>query len=107
MIVSAIPRIYTTPITMATLALLNGSFSIFSCSGVIAQSNTCAVKASAAVPDAHFNDELTENGPGQPKPAGKVLEATRSPGWTGGDSIYSVRLPNGDSAFFFSDSYTD
>jgi len=27
------------------------------------------------------------------------------PGWTGADSTFSLELPNGDSAFFFSDSY--
>ncbi|MBC7797571.1 MAG: carboxypeptidase regulatory-like domain-containing protein, partial [Pyrinomonadaceae bacterium] len=32
-------------------------------------------------------------------------EPAGSAGWTGADSTYSVKLPNGDSAFFFSDSY--
>lgn len=27
------------------------------------------------------------------------------PGWTGADSTFSLKLPNGDSAFFFSDSF--
>ncbi|MBX3282199.1 MAG: DUF5005 domain-containing protein [Acidobacteria bacterium] len=27
------------------------------------------------------------------------------PGWTGGDTTVSIELPNGDSAFFFSDSF--
>jgi len=36
-----------------------------------------------------WNDIFTRNGPG----------------WTGGDTTVSIELPNGDSAFFFSDSY--
>ncbi|MEO7673501.1 MAG: hypothetical protein ABIU09_05420 [Pyrinomonadaceae bacterium] len=42
---------------------------------------------------------FTQDGPGN------GLEADGSPGWTGGDSTYSLHLPNGDTAFFFSDSY--
>ena len=36
---------------------------------------------------------------------GKGLEPKGSPGWIGGDATFSLLLPNGDSAFFFSDSY--
>src|SRR5688572_17098725 len=36
-----------------------------------------------------WNDIFTRNGPG----------------WTGADTTVSIELPNGDSAFFFSDSY--
>jgi len=42
---------------------------------------------------------FTQDGPG------KGLQAAGSPAWTGGDSTYSILLPNGDTAFFFSDSY--
>ena len=38
---------------------------------------------------------FTQDGPG------KGLEPNGAPGWTGGDSTYSVLLPNGDTAFFF------
>ena len=60
---------------------------------------TCKVNASAAVSDAAFDAIWTQNGPG----AGN--EPVGGPGWTGADSTYSILLPNGDSAFFFSDSY--
>ena len=60
---------------------------------------TCTVSASPGTPDSVFNAEYTENGPGTGN------EPIGMPGWTGADSTYSVLLPNGDSAFFFSDSY--
>src|SRR5438128_1218152 len=60
---------------------------------------TCTVSASPGTTDSTFNAEYTENGPGTGnEPIGMA-------GWTGADSTYSVRLPSGDSAFFFSDSY--
>lgn len=46
-----------------------------------------------------WNAAFTQNGPGT------GLEPKGSAGWTGGDSTYSIQLPNGDTAFFFSDSY--
>lgn len=60
---------------------------------------TCDVSVSPGVPDTTFDSIFTQNGPGT------GLEPSGSSGWTGGDSTYSVKLPNGDSAFFFSDSY--
>src|SRR4030095_14900954 len=60
---------------------------------------TCTVNASAAVPDATFDAIWTQNGPATGN------EPVGGPGWTGADSTYSILLPNGDSAFFFSDSY--
>lgn len=60
---------------------------------------TCTVNASAAVRDNTFDAIWTQNGPGTGN------EPVAGPGWTGGDSTYSILLPNGDSAFFFSDSY--
>jgi len=36
-----------------------------------------------------WNEQFTQNGPG----------------WTGGDTTVSIELPNGNTAFFFSDSY--
>ena len=60
---------------------------------------TCTVNASVGTPDAVFDAVWTQNGPGTgDEPGG-------GPGWTGADSTYSIILPNGDSAFFFSDSY--
>jgi hypothetical protein len=60
---------------------------------------TCTVNAGAGTPDAVFDAIWTQNGPGTGnEPIGR-------PGWTGADSTYSIVLPNGDSAFFFSDSY--
>src|SRR5262249_55324446 len=60
---------------------------------------TCTVSAQMGSPAATFNTEYTDNGPGTGN------EPSGSPGWTGADSTFSVRLPDGDSAFFFSDSY--
>mgnify|MGYP001618001560 CR=1 FL=1 len=37
--------------------------------------------------------------------AGTGLLSKDTAGWTGADSTISIELPNGDSAFFFSDSY--
>lgn len=60
---------------------------------------TCTVSAGHGSSDSTFDAIWTQNGPGTgDEPAG-------GPGWTGADSTYSIQLPNGDSAFFFSDSY--
>src|SRR5258708_39438060 len=60
---------------------------------------TCTVNSKAGTPDAVFDAIWTQNGPGTgSEPVGR-------PGWTGADSSYSIVLPTGDSAFFFSDSY--
>ena len=65
---------------------------------VVAQS-TCTVNAGSGTPDSTFNAVATQNGPGTGN------EPSGAPGWTGADSTYSVLLPNGNTAFFFSDSY--
>ncbi len=49
----------------------------------------CEITVGKGEPAAEWNDIFTRNGPG----------------WTGGDTTVSIELPNGDSAFFFSDSY--
>src|SRR5215204_3425505 len=46
-----------------------------------------------------WNAAFTQNGPG------KGLEPEEMSGWTGADSTISLELPNGDTAFFFSDSF--
>ncbi len=46
-----------------------------------------------------WNKIFMQNGPGT------GLEPEGSAGWTGADSTISIELPNGDSAFFFSDSF--
>lgn len=60
---------------------------------------TCSVSASTASIDTSFDSAFTQNGPGT------GLEPSNHPGWTGADSTYSIKLPDGDTAFFFSDSY--
>lgn len=55
----------------------------------LAQAQVCEIKPSPGQIDVEFEKQFTRNGPG----------------WTGADSTYSIVLPNGDSAFFFSDSY--
>lgn len=49
----------------------------------------CSISAGKGVPATEWNKVFTRNGPG----------------WTGGDTTVSIELPNGDSAFFFSDSF--
>jgi len=77
--------------------LLTFSFPTLASIDLIAQ--TCTVAAGTGTPDSYFNSEYTENGPGTGK------EPLGMPGWSGADSTYSVLLPSGDTAFFFSDSY--
>lgn len=60
---------------------------------------TCDLDFRIGTPDADFDSIFTQDGPG------RGLEPAGSAGWTGGDSTYSIELPNGDTAFFFSDSY--
>jgi hypothetical protein len=59
----------------------------------------CPIAPSTGVGSSEWDGVFTQDGPG------KGLEPAGSPGWTGGDSTYSILLPNGDTAFFFSDSY--
>ena len=59
----------------------------------------CVITPSTGMPSKTWDDIFTQNGPGT------GLEPAGSPGWTGADSTYSILLPNGDSAFLFSDSY--
>lgn len=59
----------------------------------------CGITVENGVKAADWDKTFTQNGPGT------GLEPAGSAGWTGGDSTYSIKLPNGDSAFFFSDSY--
>lgn len=49
----------------------------------------CDITVGKGEPATEWNDIFTRNGPG----------------WTGADSTISIELPNGDSAFFFSDSF--
>jgi hypothetical protein len=80
------------------------SFVWFTSHALVGQ--TCNVHAGPASPDLTFDNDFTQNGPGQPAPDGQTQEPSNIPGWTGGDSTYSVYLPmTGETAFFFSDSY--
>ena len=49
----------------------------------------CDIKVGNGEPALKWDDQFTQNGPG----------------WTGADTTVSVQLPNGNTAFFFSDSY--
>jgi hypothetical protein len=66
--------------------------------GYVAGQN-CELKTRPGVIDKQFESIFTRNGPGS------ALQAATGPAWTGADSTYSILLPNGDSAFFFSDGY--
>src|SRR5688500_17320648 len=60
---------------------------------------TCSISPNLGTPATNWDNVFTQNGPGT------GLEPSGSAGWTGADSTYSILLPNGNSAFFFSDSY--
>lgn len=76
-------------------SMLVGAF----CLSYHAAAQTCSLQIQPGTPDVAFDSVFTQNGPGTgSEPAGIA-------GWTGADSTYSIGLPNGDTAFFFSDSY--
>jgi hypothetical protein len=83
------------PITMAPLVGLLAA----AAASVALHAETCTVSAGKGKVAARFDAEFTENGPGTGH------ESSRRPGWTGSDGTLSVLLPDGDTAFFFSDSY--
>src|SRR3954452_16644155 len=60
---------------------------------------TCNIDARTGTSNSQFDSIFTQDGPGT------GLEPVGHAGWTGADSTYSILLPNGDTAFFFSDSY--
>lgn len=59
----------------------------------------CEISVGKGEPAIKWNEDFTQNGPG------KGLEPAGISGWTGADSTISLELPNGDTAFFFSDSF--
>ena len=80
--------------TFRFIALLTCFLSV----GFVAAQN-CDLKTQRGLIDKQFEAIFSQNGPGS------GLQAATGPAWTGADSTYSVLLPNGDSAFFFSDGY--
>ena len=66
---------------------------------VIDTAGQCAISPTAGVKATEWDEIFTQDGPE------KGLQPTGGPGWTGGDSTYSLLLPRGETAFFFSDSY--
>jgi hypothetical protein len=75
------------------------AFACLAAGHVRVPAQTCSLDFRAGASNSQFDSIFTQNGPGN------GLEAAGIPGWTGSDSTYSIELPNGDSAFFFSDSY--
>lgn len=69
---------------------------IFAFQSVFSQCEISVGKGEAAT---KWNEDFTQNGPG------KGLEPAGMTGWTGADSTISLELPNGNTAFFFSDSF--
>lgn len=59
----------------------------------------CELNVGKGEPAVRWDRIFTQNGPGT------GLEPAGMTGWTGADSTISLELPNGDSAFFFSDSF--
>jgi hypothetical protein len=64
-----------------------------------AYSQNCNIETQPGKPDKKFESIFIQNGPAS------GLQSAAGPAWTGADSTYSQLLPNGDSAFFFSDGY--
>src|SRR5687768_321466 len=71
---------FFTPIVLVLFAGVLATQPIFS---------QCEINVRKAEPAPQWNEVFTQNGPG----------------WTGGDTTVSIELPNGDTAYFFSDSY--
>ena len=71
---------------------------VFFCTDQI-RGQSCSIKTEPGKPDTQFESIFIQNGPGS------GLQSALGPAWTGADSTYSILLPNGDSAFFFSDGY--
>ena len=67
--------------------------------GVTNFAQTCSISPNLGTAASNWDNVFTQNGPGT------GLEPSGSAGWTGADSTYSILLPNGNTAFFFSDSY--
>lgn len=59
----------------------------------------CEIETKMGEEASDWNAVFTQNGPGT------GLEPEGSAGWTGADTTVSIELPNGDTAFFFSDSF--
>ncbi len=59
----------------------------------------CEISVGKGERAADWDATFTQDGPG------KGLEPAGAAGWTGADSTISIELPNGDTAFFFSDSF--
>lgn len=73
--------------SLVLVLFMAGAFLLF-CGGNH-QSSSTTPAGSIGVADQQFDQLFTQNGPG----------------WTGGDSAYSVRLPDGRTVWMFSDSY--
>ena len=67
---------------------------------IIALAWTITLAANAGFPQCEISV-----GKGEAAAEWDEIFTRNGPGWTGADSTFSLELPNGDSAFFFSDSY--
>lgn len=76
-------------------------FSLICLFAIISQSvfSQCEISVGKGRSAEDWNATFTQNAPGT------GLSSKDTPAWTGADSTYSLELPNGDSAFFFSDSF--
>ncbi len=74
---------------------------LFSISAILLQTvfSQCEISVGKGESATKWDEIFTQNGPG------KGLEPKDSAGWTGADSTISIELPNGNTAFFFSDSF--
>src|SRR6476620_9403690 len=76
-------------------------FYLFCLSAILLQTvfPQCEISVGKGESAVKWDETFTQNGPG------KGLEPQGSAGWTGADSTISLELPNGNTAFFFSDSF--
>jgi hypothetical protein len=76
-----------------------GSITLIASLHIGSFAQTCSISPNLGTVATNWDNVFTQNGPGT------GLEPSGSAGWTGADSTYSILLPNGNTAFFFSDSY--
>ena len=65
----------------------------------------CSILALAFLTHAVFPQCEISVGKGESATEWNEIFTRNGPGWTGADTTVSIELPNGDSAFFFSDSF--
>lgn len=77
---------------------------VLGAAGLLAQSTTAAV-AGSQLPRCGLDRHVLPSRPAESDPFFTHLFDTQGPGWTGGDSTYSLALPDGRVLWMFSDTF--